>query len=631
MGEWDMEAIRTLFTSLEFRTLYERLEEVGRSVKPAVEVAELDLREASADEVAGLLASDAPKAVRLHLDGGQIRGVAVSAGGGQAAYAAFDGPASVLGALADPASPKWAHDAKTRRDGGARRRRGARRRDGGHDARRVPARPGGAELRPRTARRAIPRDGCPRRGGRGGRGSAVRGVVASDRRRGGRRRAARARDLRTARQGGPADAPRRRGAAAVVRAGADAGARRRDWTSATWTRWRAMFATGWRRCRRRSTGRPARSSISTRHRSCARSCTRSSRLSPGKKTSKGQLSTDASVLEKLRDAHPIVDALLQWRELDKLNSTYLEALPRQVDPRDGRVHTTFNQTGAATGRLSSVEPEPAEHPDPRRARPADPPGVRPRLRGSAAARRRLLADRAPDPGAPRRGTKGLKAAFASGADIHTATSAQGVRPARRPGRPGDPESREGDQLRARVRDERVGPRLAPGDHGRRGAGVHRRVLRELPADPRVPGPSGSPRDGRGLHGDDPRAPALHPRAPGLEPARAGHGSPDGSERPDPGQRRRRVQARDDPGGRGPASLGSRTATCCSPCTTSSCSRWPGTGSRRPPPWSRPRWKPPTSSGPAAGRHRLGTELGRGGAGRPLTRPLTAFPLLTYHP
>src|SRR3970282_307581 len=80
------------------------------------------------------------------------------------------------------------------------------------------------------------------------------------------------------------------------------------------------------------------------------------RLSPGKKTSKGQLSTDASVLEKLRDAHPIVDALLRWRELDKLNSTYLEALPRQVDPRDRRVHTTFNQSGAATGRLSSSNP-----------------------------------------------------------------------------------------------------------------------------------------------------------------------------------------------------------------------------------------------------------------------------------
>ena len=79
-------------------------------------------------------------------------------------------------------------------------------------------------------------------------------------------------------------------------------------------------------------------------------------LQPGKKTPKGELSTDASVLEKLREENPIVDALLQWRELDKLNSTYLEALPKLVDPRDGRIHTTFNQAVAATGRLSSSNP-----------------------------------------------------------------------------------------------------------------------------------------------------------------------------------------------------------------------------------------------------------------------------------
>ncbi len=82
----------------------------------------------------------------------------------------------------------------------------------------------------------------------------------------------------------------------------------------------------------------------------------SSGCSRGRRRPKGELSTDASVLEKLRDAHPIVDALLSWRELDKLNSTYLEALPKLVDPRDGRVHTTFNQTVAATGRLSSSNP-----------------------------------------------------------------------------------------------------------------------------------------------------------------------------------------------------------------------------------------------------------------------------------
>jgi DNA polymerase-1 len=147
------------------------------------------------------------------------------------------------------------------------------------------------------------------------------------------------------------------------------------------------------------------------------------RLSPGKKTPKGQLSTDASVLEKLRDVHPIVDALLQWRELDKLNSTYLDALPRQVDPRDGRVHTTFNQTGAATGRLSSSNPNlqniPVRGELGRQIRRAFVPGSKDQLllvADYSQIELRILAHLAED--------EGLKAAFASDTDIHTATSAR---------------------------------------------------------------------------------------------------------------------------------------------------------------------------------------------------------------
>jgi DNA polymerase I len=75
-----------------------------------------------------------------------------------------------------------------------------------------------------------------------------------------------------------------------------------------------------------------------------------------KRTIKGRApSTEADVLEKLRDQHPIVDSLLRYRELAKLKSTYLDALPPLVGD-DGRLHTTFNQVGAATGRLSSVNP-----------------------------------------------------------------------------------------------------------------------------------------------------------------------------------------------------------------------------------------------------------------------------------
>jgi DNA polymerase-1 len=79
------------------------------------------------------------------------------------------------------------------------------------------------------------------------------------------------------------------------------------------------------------------------------------KLRTGKRTKTG-FSTDADTLEKLRHEHPIVDALLQYRELSKLKSTYLDALPPLVSPDDGRIHTTFNQVAAATGRLSSVNP-----------------------------------------------------------------------------------------------------------------------------------------------------------------------------------------------------------------------------------------------------------------------------------
>lgn len=74
----------------------------------------------------------------------------------------------------------------------------------------------------------------------------------------------------------------------------------------------------------------------------------------GEKKTKFGYSTDAETLEKL--GHPLADAILAYRELAKLKSTYVDALPRTVDPRDGRIHTTFHQAVAATGRLSSQDP-----------------------------------------------------------------------------------------------------------------------------------------------------------------------------------------------------------------------------------------------------------------------------------
>lgn len=68
------------------------------------------------------------------------------------------------------------------------------------------------------------------------------------------------------------------------------------------------------------------------------------------------LSTAAAELEKMVNAHPIISLIMEYRELSKLQSTYIEALPRLVNPKTDRVHTSFNQTITATGRLSSSEP-----------------------------------------------------------------------------------------------------------------------------------------------------------------------------------------------------------------------------------------------------------------------------------
>src|SRR4030042_4377788 len=74
------------------------------------------------------------------------------------------------------------------------------------------------------------------------------------------------------------------------------------------------------------------------------------------KKGKTGLSTAASELEKLRGAHPIIELIFEHRELAKLISTYVNALPKLINKKTGRVHTSFNQTITATGRLSSSNP-----------------------------------------------------------------------------------------------------------------------------------------------------------------------------------------------------------------------------------------------------------------------------------
>jgi DNA polymerase-1 len=144
-------------------------------------------------------------------------------------------------------------------------------------------------------------------------------------------------------------------------------------------------------------------------------------LPKGKRTKTGY-STDASVLEELRAAHPMVDKLLEWRVYTKLRSTYVEALPTLL-AGDGRLHTTFHQAVAATGRLSSSDPNlqniPIRTPLGRRIRRAFVAGT-PEVTLLAAdysqIELRILAHVS--------GDEHLRDAFARGADIHRETAAR---------------------------------------------------------------------------------------------------------------------------------------------------------------------------------------------------------------
>ena len=86
-------------------------------------------------------------------------------------------------------------------------------------------------------------------------------------------------------------------------------------------------------------------------------------LPRGKKTKTGS-STDSSVLERLAEDYPLPEKILAYRSFAKLQSTYVDSLPKLIRVDTGRVHTSFNQTVTATGRLSSSNPKLAEYPHP---------------------------------------------------------------------------------------------------------------------------------------------------------------------------------------------------------------------------------------------------------------------------
>lgn len=142
-----------------------------------------------------------------------------------------------------------------------------------------------------------------------------------------------------------------------------------------------------------------------------------------RKTKTGQYATSEDVLSKLEKAHPIVSKILDYRELVKLKSTYVDSLPELVNPRTGRIHSSFNQVVAVTGRLSSDNPNlqniPIRTERGRQIRKAFVPRDHEHLLFSADYSQielRIVASIS--------GDHGLCEAFRAGKDIHTATAAR---------------------------------------------------------------------------------------------------------------------------------------------------------------------------------------------------------------
>jgi DNA polymerase-1 len=140
------------------------------------------------------------------------------------------------------------------------------------------------------------------------------------------------------------------------------------------------------------------------------------------KTPKGQPSTNEEALEAIAEQHELPQIILEYRGLTKLRSTYTDKLPEMINPATGRVHTSYHQSGAATGRLSSSDPNlqniPVRTEDGRRIRTAfvAPPGRKLMACDYSQIELRIMAHLSEDPG--------LISAFEQGADVHRATAAE---------------------------------------------------------------------------------------------------------------------------------------------------------------------------------------------------------------
>ncbi len=264
-------------------------------------------------------------------------------------------------------------------------------------------------------------------------------------------------------------------------------------------------------------------------------------LTPGKKTKTG-FSTDAQTLETLRGDHPIIDALLAYREVEKLRSTYGESLLAEIAP-DGRIHASFGQTVARTGRISSDRPNlhniPVRTEMGKQFRRAFVPaeGSTFLVADYDQVELRCIAHLSEDPG--------LIDAMTSGSDVHrtVAAAVYGIAPEEVTPHPA--RVLQDGLLRTGLRHGGLRPQPAP-RRARRGGGRHHgELLRRLPAREAVHGPRRGRRQDPGGH-PDPVRPHPAPARPALVelPGAPGGGTP-GHERRHSGSGRRHLQ--DGPG------------------------------------------------------------------------------------
>ena len=240
------------------------------------------------------------------------------------------------------------------------------------------------------------------------------------------------------------------------------------------------------------------------------------KLGGGRRMKTGAWGTDASVLQTLADQGSELPArILDWRQLQKLKSTYADALIGEINPDTGRVHTSFAQCDRVHRPAIIQRSQPAEHPDPHRGRQPNPPRLHCRT-GAPARVGRLFADRAAAAGTCC-GHPGAARELRARRGHPRAHRFRGVRRPDGGDGPDDAAAGQGDQFRDHLRHQRLRPGAPARHHTRRGAHLHRCIFHALPRHPGVHGAHEGGGSHQRLRVDAVRSPLLGARYRRQEP------------------------------------------------------------------------------------------------------------------